>query len=330
MGPGRSSRAGPCTAGSGGVRRPGTAARTPACPDVRVRRFVMPGSGQNSLWRLRTGTRARSPRTGVSRRRLRSSASSCGSRSSSAGSGWVGCAAPGPGAVRASGFRDAAPPVLRETRAPVLTRPAGSAAGRRGGASGVRPGVEFAPNSHGSPSSRAAPTAGDTALDGWATARWIKSTATTWVTCGWSGREPSGRVCSRARRSSKTASCTCPTRGTSSRRSTAPAAISCGNTGGRSPRTGRVPHHRPRRDQSQSRHLRQPHHRHQRRRLCLRPRRRDAPLGLGDRDSRLQDASRQSDLRPHHRRRQDHLWAELHLGGWSRRVRHHRPRCQER
>ena len=82
-------------------------------------------------------------------------------------------------------------------------------------------------------------------------------------------------------------------------------------------------------DQPQHRHLRPAHHRHQRRQPRIRPRRGNRPPRVGDRDPRLPDEPRPALLRPHHRRRQGRLGAELHAAGRPRRVRHHRPRRRD-
>ena len=69
----------------------------------------------------------------------------------------------------------------------------------------------------------------------------------------------------------------------------------------------RAHHARRVHDQPQPRHLRRVDHRHQRRRVRLRPRRKDRRAGMGDSGARLPDPSGQSEHRADHRERQGHL-----------------------
>ena len=80
------------------------------------------------------------------------------------------------------------------------------------------------------------------------------------------------------------------------------------------------------RHQPQRRHPREPDHRQQRRRPCLRARRDDGRAGVGDADPRLPHAAGQPDFRPDCRQRQGGLRAQLHAAGRSGRLRHHGPR----
>ena len=124
------------------------------------------------------------------------------------------------------------------------------------------------------------------------------------------------------------ACCTCRTRATSSRRSTPLPATSSGKYRRDRPddladyMIGSLVDTKP-----QPRHLRQPDHRHQRRRLRLRPRRRNGRTGLGDRDPRLPGPPRQPDFRPHHRQREGDFPAGAATPrGGPPRLRNRRPR----
>ena len=90
-------------------------------------------------------------------------------------------------------------------------------------------------------------------------------------------------------------------------------------------RVRRQPHHQP-----EHRDLRPAHHRHQRRQPRLRPRRRDRPARLGDADPRLHEESRAAFFRTDHRRRQGGLGTKLHAPRRPGRLRHHRPRRDDR
>ena len=84
-------------------------------------------------------------------------------------------------------------------------------------------------------------------------------------------------------------------------------------------------HHEP-----QPRHLRRADHRHQRRRVRVRPRREDRRAGLGDAGARLPDPSGEPEHGADHRQRQGHLGTKLHARGGTRRLRHHRARPAHR
>ena len=83
-------------------------------------------------------------------------------------------------------------------------------------------------------------------------------------------------------------------------------------------------------EQPQPGDLRLVHHRHERGRPRLRPRRGDRPAGVGDRDSGLPGEPRHAELWPDRRRRQGDLGTKLHAGGRTRRLRDHRPRRADR
>ena len=90
-------------------------------------------------------------------------------------------------------------------------------------------------------------------------------------------------------------------------------------------RAGTDPH------QPQPRHPRPVHHRHERRRLRLRPRRGDGGARLGDRDPRLPHAPGTPVVGPDHRGRQGHLGAAAASRSPARRgLRRHRPRRGDR
>ena len=84
-------------------------------------------------------------------------------------------------------------------------------------------------------------------------------------------------------------------------------------------------HHEP-----QPRHLRRPDHRHQRRRVRVRPRREDGRARVGDAGARLHDPSGEPEHRADHRQRQGDIGTELHARGRAGRLRHHRARPAHR
>ena len=83
-------------------------------------------------------------------------------------------------------------------------------------------------------------------------------------------------------------------------------------------------------EQPEHRDLREPDHRHQRRRPPLRARRRDREDGLGDDGPRLPHPPGPPGRRPDHRQREGVLGPELLAARRARRLRHHGPRRPDR